>query len=88
MKKIVIGAGIVVVALAVGAYYRGMFGGGDATTQEAGQGGRGQGGGAGRQGGGRGRQAGPPPGPAPRNAQGRVVLGGECRTVIVGQFQL
>jgi hypothetical protein len=32
--------------------------------------------GGGRAGGGRGRAAGPPPGPAPRNAQGRVLLSG------------
>src|SRR5688572_30055758 len=46
--------------------------GGDAAGRQGGDAGR-QGGGRG--GGGGGRQAGPPPGPAPRNAAGRVIFG-------------
>jgi membrane fusion protein, multidrug efflux system len=51
MKKIVIGVVIVGVALAAGAYYRGMFGGQSSTAEAAGGGGFGEGG---RRGGGAG----------------------------------
>jgi hypothetical protein len=50
-------------------------------AQDGGRGGAGRGGGAGggggRGGGGRGADAGPPPRPAPRNADGRAILSGE-----------
>jgi hypothetical protein len=49
--------------------------GGVSTPDQAGAGQGGQGARQGGQGGGRGRQAGPPPGPAPRRADGRVLLG-------------